>query len=104
MNILFKQSRGAIRAMREIARYAGFKIVCTIIVQYLLYLQQKYNNYGYFTYSLFRDYLKNGYYPFASEDGYEMRLRQVINQTMEVDIPQYANMITKFPSCFGSFC
>ena len=27
MNILFKQSRGAIRAMREIARYAGFKIV-----------------------------------------------------------------------------
>ena len=39
MNILFKQSRGAIRAMREIARYAGFKIVCTIIVQYLLYLQ-----------------------------------------------------------------
>ena len=30
MNILFKQSRGAIRAMREIARYAGFKIVKTI--------------------------------------------------------------------------
>ena len=30
MNILFKQSRGAIRAMREIARYAGFKIVSTI--------------------------------------------------------------------------
>ncbi len=29
-NILFKQSRGAIRAMREIARYAGFKIVKTI--------------------------------------------------------------------------
>ena len=27
---LFKQSRGAIRAMREIARYAGFKIVKTI--------------------------------------------------------------------------
>ena len=26
----FKQSRGAIRAMREIARYAGFKIVSTI--------------------------------------------------------------------------
>ena len=29
-NILFKQSRGAIHAMREIARYAGFKIVKTI--------------------------------------------------------------------------
>ena len=41
---------------------------------------------------LFRDYLKNGYYPFANEGGYEIRLRQVINQTMEVDIPQYANM------------
>ena len=29
-NILFKQSRGAIRAMREICRYSGFKIVTTI--------------------------------------------------------------------------
>ena len=29
-NILFKQSHGAIHAMREIARYAGFKIVKTI--------------------------------------------------------------------------
>lgn len=29
-NILFKQSRGAIRAMSEICRYSGFKIVATI--------------------------------------------------------------------------
>ena len=29
-SILFKQSRGAIRAMREICRYSGFKIVATI--------------------------------------------------------------------------
>ena len=29
-NVWFKQSRGAIRAMREICRYAGFKIVKTI--------------------------------------------------------------------------
>ena len=29
-NILFKQSRGAIRAMSEICRYSGFKIVTTI--------------------------------------------------------------------------
>ena len=29
-NIWFKQSRGAIRAMREICRYSGFKIVSTI--------------------------------------------------------------------------
>lgn len=41
---------------------------------------------------LFKDYLQRGYYPFANESDYEMRLRQVVNQTMEVDIPQYANM------------
>lgn len=41
---------------------------------------------------LFRDYLKRGYYPFANEVDYELRLRQVVNQTMEVDIPLYANM------------
>ena len=29
-NILFKQSRGAIRAMREICHYSGFRIVATI--------------------------------------------------------------------------
>ena len=29
-NIWFKQSRGAIRAMREICRYSGFRIVSTI--------------------------------------------------------------------------
>lgn len=41
---------------------------------------------------LFRDYLKRGYYPFANESDFELRLRQVVNQTMEVDIPQYAKM------------
>lgn len=41
---------------------------------------------------LFRDYLKRGYYPFANEVDYELRLGQVVNQTMEVDIPLYANM------------
>ncbi|MCH5310145.1 MAG: AAA family ATPase [Prevotella sp.] len=41
---------------------------------------------------LFRDYLQRGYYPFSGESNFDMRLRQVINQTMEVDIPQYANM------------
>lgn len=41
---------------------------------------------------LFRDFLQKGYYPFASETDFEIRLHQVINQTMEVDIPQYANM------------
>ena len=41
---------------------------------------------------LFRDYLKHGYYPFSIEGDFEMRLLQVVNQTIEVDIPQYADM------------
>lgn len=41
---------------------------------------------------LFSDYLKKGYYPFALEEDFELRLRQVINQTLENDIPMYANM------------
>lgn len=41
---------------------------------------------------LFRDYLERGYYPFANDSDYQLRLRQVVNQTMEVDIPLYANM------------
>ena len=41
---------------------------------------------------LFREYLKKGYYPFSSQPGYEIRLQQVVNQTIEGDIPQYAGM------------
>lgn len=41
---------------------------------------------------LFADYLKRGYYPFALEEDYEIRLKQIINQTLEVDIPIYADM------------
>ena len=41
---------------------------------------------------LFRDYLKRGYYPFANEIGFEYRMQQVIGQTTETDIPQYADM------------
>ncbi|MBP5339255.1 MAG: AAA family ATPase [Prevotella sp.] len=41
---------------------------------------------------LLHEFLQRGYYPFASDVNYDMELRQVINQTMEVDIPQYANM------------
>lgn len=40
----------------------------------------------------FREYLRKGYYPFGDEPGYEIRLQQVMAQTMEVDIPQYAGM------------
>lgn len=41
---------------------------------------------------LFQDYLQRGYYPFSRDNRYEITLNQVINQTMEVDIPQFANM------------
>ncbi|MBP1612683.1 MAG: ATPase [Bacteroidetes bacterium] len=41
---------------------------------------------------LFEDYLKKGYYPFAIEDDYKIRLQQIISQTLESDIPQYADM------------
>ena len=40
----------------------------------------------------FKEYLKNGYYPFSIENEFDMRLNQVINQTLEVDIPVYAQM------------
>jgi len=41
---------------------------------------------------LFQDYLRQGYYPFVLENEYELRLQQMINQTLESDIPQYADM------------
>ncbi|KFB01030.1 ATPase AAA [Mangrovimonas yunxiaonensis] len=41
---------------------------------------------------LFSDYLKKGYYPFSLEDDFDLRLQQVVNQTLETDIPVYAEM------------
>lgn len=41
---------------------------------------------------LFTNYLKRGYYPFGKDEDYERELEQVIYQTMESDIPQYAQM------------
>jgi uncharacterized protein len=41
---------------------------------------------------LFQDYLKKGYYPFDREDDFGIRLQQVVNQTLEVDIPNYGHM------------
>jgi predicted AAA+ superfamily ATPase len=41
---------------------------------------------------LFKDYLKRGYYPFGLEDEMDIRLGQIIVQTLETDIPQYANL------------
>ncbi len=41
---------------------------------------------------LFKEYLKEGYYPFFIEKNYTERLRNVINLTLEVDIPAYTDM------------
>ncbi|MCP4550969.1 MAG: ATP-binding protein [Bacteroidetes bacterium] len=41
---------------------------------------------------LFNDYLQNGYYPFGQENELSLRLGQIIVQTLETDIPQYANL------------
>ena len=41
---------------------------------------------------IFKDYLNNGYYPFAIENGFTNRLDQVILQTLETDIPQFAQL------------
>jgi uncharacterized protein len=41
---------------------------------------------------LFNDYLKRGYYPFAKEEDFSIKLQQVVNQTLEIDIPTYAEM------------
>ena len=42
--------------------------------------------------ALFGNYVERGYYPFSKEDDFDMRLRQIINQTLESDIPLYASM------------
>jgi predicted AAA+ superfamily ATPase len=41
---------------------------------------------------LFNDYLKRGYYPFGLESEIDIRLGQIIVQTLETDIPQFANL------------
>lgn len=41
---------------------------------------------------LFREYLHRGYYPMANEDNLAIRLGQILNLTLEVDIPQFANL------------
>jgi len=41
---------------------------------------------------LFKDYLKRGYYPFGLENELDIRLGQIIIQSLETDIPQFANL------------
>lgn len=42
----------------------------------------------------FADYLKHGYYPFGNQEAFGQIIEQVVTQTLEVDIPQYAGMNT----------
>jgi predicted AAA+ superfamily ATPase len=41
---------------------------------------------------IFREYLLQGYYPMAVEDNLNIRLGQILNLTLESDIPQFANL------------
>lgn len=40
----------------------------------------------------FKEYLKNGYYPFGNDIDFATELGQTITRTIESDIPQFANM------------
>ena len=40
----------------------------------------------------FDEYMKKGCYPFSLEPEFETRLRQIVNTTVELDIPKYAQM------------
>lgn len=42
--------------------------------------------------ALFKEYLKMGYYPYFQEEGYYLRLKSVINQVVDNDIPVFAEM------------
>ena len=59
----------------------------TDIIQHRAELPDKFRPYAYF-----QSYLEQGYYTFSKEDQFNIRLQQVINKTLEVDIPQYAEM------------
>lgn len=41
---------------------------------------------------LFRNYLCTGYYPMATDENLDICLGQIINLTLETDIPQFANL------------
>ena len=45
-----------------------------------------------FPIKFFKEYLQKGYYPFGNNEDYMAHLRQIVIQTMESDIPVYANM------------
>lgn len=41
---------------------------------------------------LFKEYLKEGYYPFFQRSGYYLRLNHVVNTVIEQDIPRFAEL------------
>lgn len=40
----------------------------------------------------FKEYLLKGYYPFGDDPQFEMILNQIVENTLDIDIPQYAKM------------
>ena len=42
--------------------------------------------------ALFKEYMKEGYYPFFNDYGYYMRLSSIVNQILENDIKDFAEM------------
>ena len=40
----------------------------------------------------FKQYLKTGYYPFSNEPDFALRIEQIVRQTIESDIAQYADL------------
>lgn len=46
---------------------------------------------GFRPFMFFPDYIRRGYYPFPADDMFQ-RIRQIVNLTLETDIPQYAGM------------
>ncbi len=40
----------------------------------------------------FKEYLQRGYYPFGDDPQFEMLLNQIVEQTLDIDITQYAKM------------
>jgi predicted AAA+ superfamily ATPase len=42
--------------------------------------------------ALYKEYIKEGYYPYFTEDDYYLRLNNVINTVIELDIPRFAEL------------
>ena len=51
----------------------------------------------------FDEHMKKGCYPFSLEPEFETRLRQVVNTTVELDIPKYAQMTIAAPQKLKKF-